>query len=150
MKYNVKKCVWSFVFVLSLLAAWRLDSQSPGRSATVPSRDAQLAQLLKERYETGASLLQTEEKRLHQGVTTLARVCEVSRWVRDSAVELPGEMGERLAALTNYVELTKRLEDSLHRALEVGAAAPADILAARYLRLDAEVTLLRAKGQSAQ
>ena len=102
-------------------------STDTGKIGTGEASRDDLNQLLKTRYETASNLLQVEEKRLHQGVTTLGHVCEVARWVRDSAVELPVTAAERMAALTNYVELTRRLEESLNRAAETGAAAsPAD------------------------
>ena len=103
----------------------------------------ELDQLLKARYETAKSLLDLEEKRLREGVTTLGRVCDAARWVRDSAVELPVSAQERMGALTNYVAVTRRLEESADRAAARGALAPADQERARYIRLDAEVTLLR-------
>jgi len=103
----------------------------------------ELDQLLTLRYQTAKALLDMEEKRLHEGVTTIGRVCEVARWVRDSAVELPAAAQARMAALTNYVALTRRLEASVESATKHGAAPPADRESARYLRLDAEIMLLR-------
>jgi hypothetical protein len=103
----------------------------------------ELDQLLKARYETAKSLLELEEKRLREGVTTLGRVCDAARWVRDSAVELPVSAQERLAALTNYVAVTRRLQASVDRATAQGAAPPSDREWARYTRLDAEIMLLR-------
>jgi hypothetical protein len=103
----------------------------------------ELDQLLKARYETAKSLLDLEEKRLREGVTTIGRVCDAARWVRDSAVELPVSAQERLAALTNYVAVTRRLEASVDKATAQGAAPPSDRERARYIRLDAEIMLLR-------
>ncbi len=103
----------------------------------------ELDRLVKARYETAKTLLALEEKRLREGVTTLGRVCDAARWVRDSAVELPVTAKERLAALTNYVALTRRLEESVQRAAANGAMSPSDKESARYMRLDAEVILLR-------
>ena len=113
--------------------------------ATAAERGAreELDQLLKARYETAKSLLDLEEKRLREGVTTIGRVCDAARWVRDSAVELPVSAQERLAALTNYVAVTRRLEASVDNATAQGAAPPSDRERARYIRLDAEIMLLR-------
>ncbi len=103
----------------------------------------ELDRLLKARYETAKTLLDFEEKRLREGVTTLTRVCDAARWVRDSAIELPVSAQERVAALTNYVAVTRRLQESVKQAEANGALAPADGERARYMRLDAEVILLR-------
>ena len=99
--------------------------------------------LLKARYETAKSLLDLEEKRLREGVTTIGRVCDATRWVRDSALELPVSAQERLAALTNYVAVTRRLEASVDKATAQGVVPPSDREWSRYVRLDAEIMLLR-------
>ncbi len=103
----------------------------------------ELDRLLKARYETAKTLLNLEEKRLRVGVTTLGRVCDAARWVKDSALELPVSAQERMGALTNYLAVTRRLEESANDAAAKGALAPADQERARYIRLDAEVALLR-------
>ncbi len=115
----------------------------PQATAAERGNRQELDRLLKARYETAKNLLDLEQKRLREGVTTLGRVCDAARWVRDSAVELPVTAKERLAALTNYVALTRRLEESVQRAAANGAMSPSDKESARYMRLDAEVILLR-------
>ena len=130
------------------LGVWYSGSRAapelvPQATAAERGGREELDQLLKARYETAKSLLDLEEKRLREGVTTLGRVCDAARWVRDSAVELPVRAQERLAALTNYVAVTRRLEASVERATAQGAAPTADRERARYIRLDAEIMLLR-------
>ena len=107
----------------------------------------ELRQLLTARYNIAASLLEIEEKRLNEGRSTLRSVYEAGRRVRDSAMELTGEPAERLAALTKYLAITHRLEDSMNRVVEKGVAPSSDRELARYLRLDAEIALLRVKLQ---
>ena len=103
----------------------------------------ELNRLLKARYEVAKTLLSLEEQRLRERATTLERVCDAARWVKDSAIELPVSAQERLGALTNYVAVTRRLQESVDQAIAKGALAPADQERARYIHLDAEVTLLR-------
>ena len=112
-------------------------------TAAEQDRRSELNRLLKTRYETARTLLDLEERRLREGVTSVGRVCDTARWVRDSALELPASMQERLAALTNYVAVTRRLEESVDRATAKGALPPSEREWARYIRLDAEVMLLR-------
>lgn len=140
----------SLLVVLCLLLAGTITSRwmpqpVPLARAAEKGDLGELDALLKARYQTANRLLNMEDQRLQKNVTTLGRVCEVARWVRDSAVELPGTSADRLKALTNYVALTRRLEASMNRAASIGAAASNDVETARYLRLDAEVTLLRAQ-----
>jgi hypothetical protein len=140
----------AIVILLCALGGWYfahkpLPDVLPQTVAAEQGGREELNQLLNARYQTAKNLLDLEEKRLREGVTTLGRVCEAARWVRDSAVELPVSAEERLAALTNYVALARRLEESVSRATDQGAAPPSERASARYLRLDAEIMLLRAK-----
>jgi hypothetical protein len=133
--------------IICALGVWYSSGSAPELmpQATAAGRGGrqELDRLLKARYETAKTLLSLEEKRLVEGVTTLERVCDAARYVKDSAVELPVSTQERLGALTNYVAVTRRLEESADHAAARGALAPADQERARYMRLDAEVTLLR-------
>jgi hypothetical protein len=74
-------------------------------------------------------------------------VYEAARRVRDSAMELTAEPAEQLTALTKYLAVTKRVEESMNRVVEKGVAPSSDRELARYLRLDAEIALLRVKLQ---
>ncbi len=143
------------VLLVSLAIAWVVTA---GRAAETPRSTKQpdhatageLRRLLKARYEIAANLLEIEEKRLNEGKSTLRSVYEAARRVRDSAVELTGDRAEQIAALTKYLAVAHRLEDSVNKVVEVGAATPSDRELARYLRLDAEIALLRAKQQNGQ
>ena len=138
--------------LISLPIAWTVTA---GRAAettqsakqTEPATAGELRQLLKARYDIAASLLESEEKRLNEGRATLRSVYEAARRVRDSAMELTAEPAEQFAALTKYLAITHRLEDSMNRVVETGAAPSSDRELARYLRLDAEIALLRVKLQ---
>ncbi|MFO1500876.1 MAG: hypothetical protein U1G07_21225 [Verrucomicrobiota bacterium] len=129
-----------------LLASLALRRPTPWLAqATAAENTAadNLGGLLQARYETAARLLDMEEKRLKQGGTTLAHVCEAARRVRDSAIELQVPREEQLRALSNYLAVTRDLETNVQRAFDNGVAPAADRESARYLRLDAEIALLR-------
>ncbi len=118
------------------------------RSAALNTSNATLPQLLNLRYETARRLLESEQIRMQEGRSTLPTVCEAARRVRDSAIELPLSTAQRLMALTNYVNLTRRLEENVTQVVEKGVAPPSDQDLASYLRLDAEIALLRLQSQS--
>jgi hypothetical protein len=120
-----------------------LGSLTVAVRAAQPGADNELNRLLRARYAAASKVLDLEEQRLQQGVTTLGRVCEVARWTRDAVMELPSARDERVPALAKYVSLARRLEENVNHAVEQGAAAPVDADTARYLRLDAEIALLR-------
>jgi hypothetical protein len=75
------------------------QSVKPSEHATA----GELRQLLKARYDIAAHLLESEEKRLNAGRTTLMNVCEAAHRIRDSAMELTAEPAEQFAALTKYL-----------------------------------------------
>jgi len=156
MNINVMKPNLGILFILvSLPIAWLVTAgraAETARSAKQPEQATagDLGQLLKARYDIAASLLEIEEKRLNEGVSTLRSVYEAGRRVRDSAMELTGDPAEQIAALTKYLAVTRRLEDSARKVVEAGAAPSSDTELARYLRLDAEIALLRAKQQKGQ
>jgi hypothetical protein len=138
--------------LISLLAAWiatdgRAAETTQSAKQPAPPTVGELHQLLKARYAAAVSLLEIEEKRLEQGKSSLMKVWEAARRVGDSARELTGEPAEQLKALTTYLAVTCRLEEETNKAVALGAAPPSDKELARYLRLDAEIALLRARLQ---
>ncbi len=156
MKANVIRRNIGMLFLLVLVpivwmvAAGRAAETAPGSKPPEQATAGELQRLLKERYEVAANLLDVEEKRLDEGKSTLRNVYEAARRVRDSALELTGDRAEQIAALTKYLAVTRRLEDSVNKVVEAGAATSSDKELARYLRLDAEIALLRAKQQKGQ
>ena len=151
MKTNVKRLIFGIPFLLvSIPIAWMVIASRAAETppSTNPSEHAtagDLHQLLKARYDIAANLLESEEKRLNEGRSTLMNVYEAARRVRDSAMELTAEPAEQLAALTKYLAVTRRVEESMNRVVEKGVAPSSDRELARYLRLDAEIALLRVK-----
>lgn len=151
MKTNVIRLNIGILFLLaSLPIAWivtagRAAETAPNGKPPERATAGELHRLLKARYDIAASLLDVEEKRLNEGRATLMNVCEAARRVRDSAMELTGEPAEQSAALTKYLGVMRRLEESMNRVVEKGVAPSSDRELARYLRLDAEIALLRTK-----
>jgi hypothetical protein len=136
--------------LISLPVAWiatdgRAAETTQNAKQPAPPTVGELHQLLKARDAAAANLLDVEEKRLEQGKSSLMKVWEAARRVGDSARELTVEPAEQLKALTKYLAVTRRLEEETTKAVEMGAAPPSDKELARYLRLDAEIALLRAR-----
>ena len=153
MNTNVTRLnIGTLALLVSLPIAWivvagRAAETEQSAKQSEHATAGELRQLLKARYEIAASLLESEEKRLNEGRATLRSVYEAARRVRDSAMELTAEPAEQFAALTKYLAITHRLEDSMNRVVEKGAAPSSDRELARYLRLDAEIAVLRVKLQ---
>ena len=140
------------LLLVSLPIAWIVTAGRAAETAqsakqTEHGTARELHQLLKARCDIAASLLEIEEKRLNERRSTLMSVCEAARRVRDSAMELTSEPAEQFAALTKYLAIARRLEDTMNRVVEKGVAPSSDKELARYLRLDAEIVLLRVKLQ---
>jgi hypothetical protein len=136
----------------TLLAGWmvtlsRAAGGGPPAKPSPPEADRELRRLIEARYDVARKLLAIEEDKLKQGAAPLASVCEATRRLRDAALELADNPEAQLAALTNHLAATRRLEESASRAVENGAAPVSDKELARYMRLDAEISLLRFKRQ---
>lgn len=153
MKTNAKTLKFALIVLgTALLAGWMVTLSRAAGGAQTPrlsrqETDGDLRRLVEARYDCARRLLAFEEQRLKEGGSSLVSVCEASRRVRDAALELTNNPEAQLAALTNHLAVTRRLEESVNRAAEKGAAPFSDKEFARYLRLDAEITLLRAKRQ---
>ena len=154
MNTNVIRLNIAILFLLvSFAIGWIVSAGHAAETAqsakqTQHGTAGELHHLLKARYDLAPSLLEIEEKRLNERRATLTSVCEAAHRVRDSAIELTVEPAEQIAALTKYLAITRRLEDSMNRVVEKGEAPPSDRELARYLRLDAEIALLRVKLQA--
>ena len=147
-KNAIRLSVGTLFLLVSLTAAWIVTAGRAAetlQSAKQPKQATaeELHQLLRARYDIAAGLLEIEEKRLDQGKSTLMNVWEAARRVGDSAKDLTGAPAEQLTALTKYLAVTRRLEDGMNKVVERGAEPPSAKALARYLRLDAEIALLR-------
>ena len=105
---------------------------------------ADLAGLLKARYDSASRLSEIEEAKLEKGRSMQATVCEASRRVRDAGLEMSTSSEQRLDLLNTYLETTRRFERSVSNVVEKGFASASDKELAHYLRLDAEIALLKA------
>jgi hypothetical protein len=132
------------LLLTGMLVLSRAAAEGNAEQASPDGSRQELRQLIQARHDAALRLLDAEEKKLREGRATLENVCEASRRVRDSALELePGAEG-RLAALTNYLAATRRLEESINRVVAKGHAPVFQKDLARYLRLDAEIAVRRA------
>jgi hypothetical protein len=131
------------IFMAAVVLAMAAPAGPTQRPAQPQENSGELSRLLTARYETARRLLEIEEALLKDGRATLFTICEAARRVRDSALELSSGAEARRAALTNYLAVTRRLEESVSRVVESGRAPTSDKELALYLRLDAEIALLR-------
>lgn len=135
---------------LGVFAAALVLLAPAGRAADADAdAEAQLNQLLKARYEAAMKALELEEALLDAGLTTMGVVATTMRDVRDALLELPVPPAERVKVFSDYVARARKLEDRLAKRVEAGLGRPLDVVRGRYLRLDAEICLLRAKRAAA-
>jgi hypothetical protein len=67
------------------------------------------------------------------------------RWL-EAEQESNDKKADRIAAAENHLRRMKQLEDLVRNVYKAGAAAPIELPAVEYYRLDAEVALSKAKG----
>jgi hypothetical protein len=114
--------------------------------------DDELQKLLKARYNEAVSELRAEyEKAQRAGQSGPCRVYQpddfYGMWKRlvVAGLEARDSPKDKVALLTQYVEVTREAEKDMQAQSEAGRAGIGDLHRARYERLDAEVRLLRAK-----
>ena len=154
MKNNVVGfSVAALLLLVSVPVAWIVTAapaqdraQSPKQSE--PAIAGELSKLLKARFDSAVTLLEHMEKGLKEGGhPTELEVRDAALRVRDSALEMTGDPGEQVAALTKYLAIARRMEQLMRSRLLAGIAPSSHAELGRYLRLDAEIALLRTKLQ---
>ena len=76
---------------------------------------------------------------------SLDPVFEMSQQLLRAGLELSETPKSKVTLLEGYLELTKWLEGNIDQSIKFGVGYKADLHRARYLRLDAEIQLLRAR-----
>lgn len=153
MKTKILRLSIAILFLLaSLPITWIL---TPSRAAETPDSGKQsesaaageLSQLLKARNESAVRILELAEKSLGEGRGTELEVREAALRARDSALDMRGAPADQLAALTKYVTIAGRIENLMNNRVKAGMAPLSELEFGRYLRLDAEIALVRTKIQ---
>jgi len=107
--------------------------------------DDELAKLLRQRYNAAVAELQARNKALESGNGTVEDSFGVARKVLRSELALSDKPADRIAVREKHLELEQAAEKIATIRFHAGKITDADLAAARYLRLDAEVQLLKAK-----
>jgi len=112
-------------------------------------KDDELRKLLKARYNAALAeakgIYEFENRPGAEVFVDFDRV--FGQWQRlvQAGLEVCDTPAEKVALLTQYVELTKDLEKVEQKRFDVGRVPEYDLHRVRYQRLDAEIQLLRAK-----
>jgi hypothetical protein len=105
----------------------------------------EIRRLLRARYNAVLEEVRGRWQQFQTGSSKLDPLLESLRRLRSSGVEVEAIGRNRLQFLEDYVAMTRQVEDLVQRAVKAGQLASADAAQARYMRLDAEVELLRAR-----
>ena len=111
----------------------------------IEAGDDELTKLLKARYNAAVAELQARSKALESGNGTVEDIFGAARKVLRSELALSDKPADRIAVREKYLELERAAEKVATIRFQAGKLSDADLAAARYSRLDAEVQLLKAK-----
>ncbi len=114
-------------------------------------KDDELRKLLKARYNEAVSELKAYYEEESLGVDRLYTLDELYKpWQRlvQAGLELCDKPAEKVALLTQYVEITKEAEKNHKARYDAGRESIKYLHRARYERLDAEIQLLRANREA--
>ena len=107
--------------------------------------DDDLKKLLKDRYNTALQGLQAGIEECEQGRHHVSAMLPHVLKVRDSWVELNPNPADQIAIRELYFEVAKAGHEMVEGQFRSGTIGAADVAAARYTRIDAEIQLLLAK-----
>lgn len=111
-------------------------------------RDDELQKLMKARYNEALGELQDTYRLYQQNQASLNSWAEASQRLVHAGLELYDKPADKVALLSQYVELTKEVEMVAHTLHGAARGTWADVRRARYQRLDAEIRLLRARREA--
>jgi hypothetical protein len=111
-------------------------------------KDDELRRLLIERYNSAVTEMQGRHQEFLVGKGTLEIFAVVGKRLVDSGLELNEKQADKVSLLEQYLELMREVEKINASLFEAGRISKADLALARYLRIDAEIKLLRIQRQA--
>jgi hypothetical protein len=108
-------------------------------------KDDELRKLLKARYNLAFDAMQRGYQSWRLGLSGIEVVSDLGQQLVKSGMELHDKPAERAAFLAQFVELMGEAEKIAREEANAGMMSPFGLYQVRYLRLDAEIHLLRAK-----
>jgi hypothetical protein len=127
------------------------DGERPGLLKAEPvkadPKDDDLRKLLKERYNEAVAEVSVRYQRVFSGADTPDVVVDGAERIVKAGLELNDKPADQAALLANYVEFMKAMEKLVGDRVASGVRryGPADVHQMKYLRVDAEIQLLRAR-----
>jgi hypothetical protein len=112
--------------------------------------DDELRKLLIARYNVAVAEMQARYAEIAAGRANFDIAVEAARHLVDSGIELTDKPAEQLAFREKFLELAKEVERIIEAQVEAGKTGLAELEKARYLRLDAQIQLLKAKRMAAK
>jgi hypothetical protein len=107
--------------------------------------DDELRKLVTARYNAAAAEMEIRLKEYLEGRVPLESMVDTARRVVESGLEVSDSAEEQQALREKFLELAVAIEKNQKTRVDAGRISPGALEEARYLRLDAEVQLLRAK-----
>jgi hypothetical protein len=112
-------------------------------------KDNELGRLLKARYNAALEESQARYQEYAAGKVSLDQLSETLRRLMDAGVEAREAAADQMALREQFVELAREVERASRERHGAGRISAAEMARARYLRLDAEVNLARARRDAA-
>jgi len=148
-------CVSAFVILLTLSGHSRAQpsaadgAESPflhGRAVAIEEGDDELLKLLKARYNEALAEMSLHHKYMRMGRGALPE--EAGQRLLRAGLDLYERPEERVTFLEQYVEFAKSCEQQIDMRVEIGVAGMEEAHRARYVRIGAEIDLLRARREA--
>lgn len=113
-------------------------------------KDDDLRKLLVARYNAAVAEIAAFYRDFLKGRGTFETFVPAAQRLVESGIELSDTPAEQIALREQFLELAKEVEKNQLACHEAGRIPDSEVAQARYLRLDAEIRLLRAKRKADQ
>jgi hypothetical protein len=119
-----------------------------GQPLRIDPGDDALRKLQKERYNEALAEAKARHGLLTSGKATVDEVFNTFQRFVYAGLEVADTPAARVSLLKQYADLAKEVERIVAEKVKVGKVDVADLHRARYIRLDAEIQLLRARAKA--
>jgi hypothetical protein len=113
-------------------------------------KDDALRKLLKARYNEAVAEMKDCFLEFQAGRTTIDSMLGASQRVQQAGLQLSSSPADRVKLLESFLEMAKEVERINQALVEAGKVRSAELHRARYVRIDTEIRLLRAKQEAAK
>jgi hypothetical protein len=156
MRFRIRPECW-LTFALFVIPAGGVIAQEPdfklpalltAKAIQPGPGDDELRKLLIARYNEAVAEMKVRYTEFQAGKSTLDTMRGTSQRLLKSGLDLSDNLQDRIILLEQFLEMAQAVERINQLLVEAGRVSVAELHEARYLRIDTEIRLLRARREA--